>query len=31
MGGSVSLLYSIGYDELPSILTGGVASGLRRE
>ncbi|KAG2338871.1 hypothetical protein BDR05DRAFT_917802 [Suillus weaverae] len=31
MGGSVSLLYSIGGDELPSILTGGVASGLRRE
>jgi hypothetical protein len=31
MGGSISLLYSIGGDELPSILTGGVASGLRRE
>ncbi|KAG2355493.1 hypothetical protein BDR07DRAFT_1613634 [Suillus spraguei] len=31
MGGSVSLLYSVGSDELPSILTGGVASGLRRE
>ncbi|KAG0701277.1 hypothetical protein DFH29DRAFT_1000344 [Suillus ampliporus] len=31
MGGSVSLLYSIGSDELPSILTGGVASGLRKE
>ncbi|KAG2148731.1 uncharacterized protein EDB93DRAFT_1084948 [Suillus bovinus] len=31
MGGSVSLLYSIGGENLPSILTGGVASGLRRE
>ncbi|KAG2101310.1 uncharacterized protein F5147DRAFT_616508 [Suillus discolor] len=31
MGGSISLLYSIGGDELPSILTGGVASGLRKE
>ncbi|OAX37911.1 hypothetical protein K503DRAFT_742026 [Rhizopogon vinicolor AM-OR11-026] len=31
MGGSVSLLYSIGDHELPSILTGGVASGLRRD
>ncbi|KAG1725417.1 uncharacterized protein EDB91DRAFT_1062235 [Suillus paluster] len=31
MGGSVSLLYSIGDDELPSILTGGVASGLRKD
>ncbi|KAG1861559.1 hypothetical protein DFJ58DRAFT_777338 [Suillus subalutaceus] len=31
MGGAVSLLYSIGDDELPSILMGGVASGLRKE
>ncbi|KIJ61286.1 hypothetical protein HYDPIDRAFT_177054 [Hydnomerulius pinastri MD-312] len=31
MGGSVSLLYAIGGHELPSILTGGVAGGVRRE
>ncbi|KAF8837699.1 hypothetical protein BDN67DRAFT_1004797 [Paxillus ammoniavirescens] len=31
MGGSVSLLYSIGGHETPSILTGGVAGGIRRE
>ncbi|KAF9236368.1 hypothetical protein BU15DRAFT_77081 [Melanogaster broomeanus] len=31
MGGSVSLLYAIGGHELPSILTGGVAGGIRRE
>jgi hypothetical protein len=31
MGGSVSLLYAIGGQELPSILTGGVTGGIRRE
>lgn len=31
MGGSVSLLYAINSHELPSILTGGVAGGVRKE
>ena len=31
MGGSVSLLYGINNQELPSILTGGVAGGVRKE
>ncbi|KAF9218793.1 hypothetical protein BS17DRAFT_741732 [Gyrodon lividus] len=31
MGGSVSLLYGIGGHEVPSILIGGVAGGIRRE
>ncbi|KAG8214267.1 hypothetical protein J3R82DRAFT_11080 [Butyriboletus roseoflavus] len=31
IGGSVSLLYAINDHELPSILTGGVAGGVRRE
>lgn len=31
MGGSVSLLYAIDSYELPSILMGGVAGGVRKE
>ena len=31
VGGSVALLTSIGAQELPSTLTGGVAGGLKRE
>ncbi|KAG1715761.1 hypothetical protein ID866_1385 [Astraeus odoratus] len=31
MGGSVSLLYTIGSQELPSILTGGIAGAIRKE
>lgn len=31
MGGSVSLLYAIGGQELPSILTGGIAGAARKE
>ncbi|KAH7924219.1 hypothetical protein BV22DRAFT_1067197 [Leucogyrophana mollusca] len=31
MGASVSLLYSIGSYQLPSILTGGVAGGVRKD
>ncbi|KAF8445068.1 hypothetical protein L210DRAFT_3531880 [Boletus edulis BED1] len=31
MGGSVSLLYAINDEQLPSILAGGVAGGVRRE
>ncbi|TFY63833.1 hypothetical protein EVG20_g6161 [Dentipellis fragilis] len=31
IGGSVSLLYSIGSNELPSVLTGGLAHGSKRD
>lgn len=31
IGGSVSLLYAVSAHELPSILTGGVSGGLRKE
>ncbi|KAI6037590.1 hypothetical protein EDC04DRAFT_2127046 [Pisolithus marmoratus] len=31
MGGSISLLYAVGSQEFPSILTGGIAGALRKE
>lgn len=31
MAGSVSLLYAINNQELPSILTGGISGGARKE